>query len=231
MDASQAGQEIMTLSETAEYLQLAERTVLRMAQRGEIPAAKVASQWRFIRPLVREWLIARMQSLPSSSEVSGRPEKHFLPLVEVLRPELMTFDIQPGPKEDIFRQLVAPLLKTGFARNADHLLKSLVERERMMTTAIGHGIAVPHPRNPIADMFPEPAIAMGVCPRGTDFNAIDDQLVHVFFLICATRIEIHLQLMAGISWLSKQDVIMKLRGVSSPSEAIALLSAADAVSG
>ncbi len=223
----------MTLSETAEYLQLAERTVLRMAQRGEIPAAKIASQWRFIRPLVREWLVAQMQSLPlsSSSEVSGGSGKHLLPLAEVLRPELMTFDIHPGPKEDIFRQLLVPLLKTGFARNADLLLKSLVDRERMMTTAIGHGIAAPHPRNPIPDMFPEPAIAMGVCPQGTDFNAIDDQLVHVFFLICATRIEIHLQLMAKISWLSRQDVIMKLRGVSSPSEAMAVLAAADAVSG
>jgi len=139
--------EIMTLPEVAEYLHLAERTVLRMAQRGEIPAAKVASQWRFMKPLVRDWLAAQMQALPSSQpEGPASPEEVLLPLTEVLRPELMSFDLKPGSKESIFRQLLAPLLKTGFARDTNQLLKSLVDRERMMTTAVGHGIAVPHSR-------------------------------------------------------------------------------------
>jgi len=221
MDVSESAGEIMTLSETAAYLQLAERTVLRMAQRGEIPAAKVASQWRFMKPLLRDWLAAQMQVLPKGAP--GR-EEVLLPLTEVLRPEFMSLDLKPGPKESILRQLVAPLLKTGFARDTNQLLKSLLDRERMMTTAIGHGIAIPHPRRPIPGMFPEPAVAMGICAEGTDFDAIDDQRVHVFFLICATRVEIHLQLMARISWLSRQGIVAKLRDVSSPPEAMAVIS-------
>ena len=59
--------EMMTSAQVADYLQLAERTVLRMAQRGEIPAAKVASQWRFFRPIVREWVIAQMHGLPEGT--------------------------------------------------------------------------------------------------------------------------------------------------------------------
>lgn len=230
MDTEADNNEIMTLAEVAQYLQLAERTVLRMAQRGEIPAAKVASQWRFVRPLVREWLVAQMQTLPSAQlNGTGSREKTILPLAEVLHPELMTFDLKPGPKESIFRQLLAPLLKTGFARDTNHLLNSLIDRERMMTTAVGHSIAIPHPRKPIPGMFSEPAVAMGICPDGTDFQAIDDQLVHVFFLICATRIETHLQLMAKVSWLSRQNVLGRLRQSSSPEEAAAVVT--DAVEG
>ncbi|HUS90592.1 MAG TPA: PTS sugar transporter subunit IIA [Phycisphaerae bacterium] len=223
MDAEDSG-EVMTLTDVAEYLQLAERTVLRMAQRGEIPAAKVASQWRFLRPLVREWLVGHMQtfSLSSVTEASsGRPA--LLPLGEVLHADLMTFDIEPGPKESVLRQLMAPLVRTGFAKDPARLLAGLVDRERLMTTAVGHGIAIPHPRHTIAGMFPEPAIAVGLCPRGTDFRAIDDQLVHVFFLICATREEVHLQLMARLSWLTRrEEVVANLRQAGSAQQVLAL---------
>lgn len=207
--------EIMTVADVAEYLQLAEKTIVRMAQRGEMPAAKVASQWRFMRSLVREWIVAQMQTLPAGrlDDVAGRQDA-LLGLDEMIRPELMNLDIKPGPKEAVLRQIVGPLVQTGFAADPSRLLASLLERERMMTTAIGHGVALPHPRRPIAGMFPEPAIALGVCPGGTDFDAIDDQLVNVFFLICATREEIHLQLMAKVAWLSRRDVLGKLRTAS-----------------
>ncbi|HEB11433.1 MAG TPA: DNA-binding protein, partial [Spirochaetales bacterium] len=46
--------DIMTLSEVAQYLKLAEKTVLRMVHRGSIPAVKIASQWRFLRSVINE---------------------------------------------------------------------------------------------------------------------------------------------------------------------------------
>jgi len=125
----------------------------------------------------------------------------------------------------MLRQLLAPLLKTGFAKDTNLLLMSLLDRERMMTTAVGHGIAIPHPRRVVPAMFPEPSIALGICPDGTDFGAIDDQLVHIFFLICATREEIHLQLMANLSWFTRREgVIAKLSVASSPQEVSDLVS-------
>lgn len=225
MDAKGENNEVMTLTEVAEYLQLAERTVLRMAQRGEIPAAKVASQWRFIRSLVREWLVGQMQPFPSDEAMREAADSHqpLLPLSEVLRPELMTLNLKPGPKESILRQLAGPLLETGFARDPGRLANSLIERERMMTTAVGHGVAIPHPRRPIRGMFPQPAVALGICREGTDFQAIDDQLVHLFFLVCATREEIHLQLMANVSWVTRQEALADLRQVSTPEGAIRIL--------
>ena len=226
MEPGNANAEIMTLAEVAEYLQLAERTVLRMAQRGDIPAAKVASQWRFMRLLVREWLVGQMQAFPAQAITpTGDLKDPLLPLREILHPELMTFDLEPGPKESILRQLLAPLLRTGFAKDTNLLLTGLLDRERMMTTAVGHGIAIPHPRRLMSGMFPEPAVALGICPKGTDFGAIDDQLVHVFFLTCATREEIHLRLMANLSLLTRrEDMIAELRNSTSPPQVVALVS-------
>ncbi len=216
--------EIMTLSEVAEYLQLAERTVLRMAQRGEIPAGKVASQWRFVRPLVREWVVGQMQGFASSEPSPSGDHRHqLLPMTEVLHPELMSFDLSPAPKESILRQLLTPLLETGFAKDTNRLLQGLLDRERMMTTAIGHRIAIPHPRIPISNMFPEPAVALGICADGTDFQAVDDQLVHLFFLVCATRVETHLQLMAAVAWFARQPAIPRIESAKSSHEVMGIV--------
>ena len=125
--------EVMTLTETAEYLQLSEKTVLRMCQKGEIPGAKIASQWRFMRSVLRDWLAGQMQTIQMS-----RLKKFAQPLSlhELMSPDLIILDIQPDSKIPVLKQLVAPLKKTAFARNPQVLLKSLIERERMMTTAI-----------------------------------------------------------------------------------------------
>ena len=70
-------------------------------------------------------------------------------------------------------------------------------------------------------MFPQPAIAVGICPQGASFEAVDDQLVHIFFLICATREEIHLQLMAKVAWLTRQtDIVTALKQASSPQDVL-----------
>jgi len=222
MDIHNDTLEIMTLPQVAAYLQLAEKTVLRMAQRGDIPAAKVASQWRFLRPVIRDWLAGQMQSLPASrlKKVAGR-ENALLPLREVVRPSLVKLDMKPGPKESVLRQLVEPLTASGFIRDGARLLKGLLDREAMMTTAIGHKVALPHPRRSLQGLFPEPAVVVGICPEGTDFDAVDDQWVHLFFLICATREEIHLRLMATVGWLVRRDDLMtKLRSAASTEEVI-----------
>jgi len=49
-------EKLMTVKEVAEYLQLDEHTIYRMARKGEIPAYKVARQWRFKRELIEKWL-------------------------------------------------------------------------------------------------------------------------------------------------------------------------------
>jgi PTS system nitrogen regulatory IIA component len=218
--------EAMTVSEVAQYLQLAERTVLRMAQRGEIPGAKVASQWRFLRPLVREWLIGQMQALPEKAASRAAEEMGLRPLTDVIRRDLMVFDMTPGPKERILRQLVAPLLRAAAVRDSSRFLESLLARERMMTTGIGHGVALPHPRQPAPGMFTEPLVVLGICPEGTDFDAIDDEPVHVFFLICATRTEVHLDLMAKLAWLIRQPAIGALAHATNPNEAMAVVAGA-----
>src|SRR3989304_9808030 len=109
MDAMQAMKEVMTLEEVAEYLQVSEKSVLRMAQSGKIPAAKVASQWRFVRSVIDDWLMAQME-IPSVRSAPTRKEPPKLPsLTQLIPPTIMNLDISPDTKENVLKQLVDPL--------------------------------------------------------------------------------------------------------------------------
>ncbi|WP_028875591.1 helix-turn-helix domain-containing protein [Teredinibacter turnerae] len=48
--------DILTIKEVAEYLKVNERTIYRLANKGDIPAFKVANAWRFERAKIREWM-------------------------------------------------------------------------------------------------------------------------------------------------------------------------------
>ena len=149
MGPPNADDEIMTLAEVADYLQLAERTLLRMAQRGDIPAAKVASQWRFMRSLVDDWLITRMKTLPDRElENLIESEKLPVPLSALLRPELVRLDIEDVGVNRVLELLTDLLVQQNLLADARDFVDKLMEREDMVSTAIFPGIAVPHARKP-----------------------------------------------------------------------------------
>ena len=116
--------QIMTLSETAQYLKLAEKTLLRMVHRQEIPCAKVGNQWRFLRAMVDDWLISRMQVVPRN-DFGRLAEKNeeAVPLSRLIKPEYVVLSIQPDAKERVLAQLISPLEEKGILANTDAFLE------------------------------------------------------------------------------------------------------------
>ena len=216
---------IMTLGEMADYLRIAKRSLLRMARRGDIPATKVASQWNFMRTVVDDWLITKMKILPDSElEKLIESEKLPVPLTALLRPELIRLDIEDLGMENILKRLVEPLAKTGLVRDSQDLLNKLVEREDMVSTAIFPGIAVPHARKPEECPVREARIVVGVSRSGVDFNSLDGQSTHLFCLICADQVLLHLKIIAELALVFRRpDLIEKIKTAADPDEVLGIL--------
>jgi len=228
MDRIQAVKEVMTLEEVAEYLQVSEKSVLRMAQSGKIPAAKVASQWRFMRSVVDDWLMAQME-IPSVRSGPAKKELPKLPPLTLLMPaSIMNLGITPGPKEAVLKQLVEPLRTSRMLKQPRRFLDGVLERERLVSTAIGHGIAIPHPRRPLPGLFKEPLVALGVCREGTDFEALDHQRTYVFFLLCAPSEDVQLRLLARLIQVGRHiTAVESIKKATSPAAVTEALKAAD----
>ena len=191
---------IMTLSEVAKYLRLAEKTVLRMAHRGEIPCGKVASQWRFMQSVIDDWLISKMKVVPRndlSAVIESR--QSLVPLSRLVREDFIVPRIYPGTKERVLKQLVQPLTQEKLIQSAEVFIENLMKRERIVSTGIGGGIAVPHLRNPQDNPEGGPYLVVGICSEGTDFKALDGQKTHLFFLLCTDSVTVHLRVLARLS--------------------------------
>jgi len=191
---------ILTLSEVAKYLKLAERTVLRMAHRGEIPCAKVASQWRFVQSVIDDWLISKMKVVPKndlSAVIESR--QSLVPLSRLMQEDFIVPQMLPGAKEQVLRQLIQPLVQEKLVQDAEAFIKKLMKREHIVSTGIGAGIAVPHLRNPRDNPEGGPYLVVGICSEGTDFKALDGQKTHLFFLLCTDSITVHLRVLARLN--------------------------------
>jgi len=204
--------QVMTLAEVARYLKLAEKTVLRMVHKGEIPCAKVASQWRFLRPMIDDWLVAKMQVIPKN-DLARLIENgsDTVPLSRLIREELIVLDVRPGGKQEVLGQLVQPLVENNLVDEKERFLEKLMDRERMVSTAVGRGVAVPHLRNPRENPGGGPVLVVGICRAGTDFGSPDGEKTHLFFLICTDSEVVHLRVLARFnSIVRKGDTVSGL---------------------
>ena len=217
--------EIMTLAELANYLKVAEKTVVRMAREGKIPGTKVASQWRFMRSMVDEWLQQRMKPITRTNLFQlllTAPE--VVPISRLVSPELMIFNVAPGPVPRVLEQLIKPLEDHGLVEDRKQYLELLNKRERLHSTAIAKHVAIPHARSPAGTGLKRSALVVGICPEGTDFGADDKDLTHIFILICSADEVVHLRLLAKISrLLNKKKIIERLKNCSNSEQVIALL--------
>ncbi|MDP6630656.1 MAG: PTS sugar transporter subunit IIA [Kiritimatiellia bacterium] len=222
---------VMTLQEVAAYLKVSEKTITRMVQAGELPGLKVSNQWRFIRAAIDDWLTRRMYNQASEqlAEVIQPPHEELsLPLL--LTPNRIILDLQPGPQEDVLARLVAPLIKEGTVTDPTRYMAALIGREKIVSTAIGDGVAIPHARDPEHSALAKSCMALGICRDGMPFGAIDKKPTKLFFLIGGTSTEDHLRLVARtMLMLRKPDFIDALVAAQTREVACELVATASGV--
>ena len=168
--------DILTIEEVAKYLRVSDRTVYDWAQKGEIPAGKIGTVWRFKKTEIENWVNARLSSSAFKSNDSEILVKN------ILSPERIVF-INHSSKHDAIVQLSDVLATAPQIKNASELTEEILKREELMSTAIGKGIAIPHVRlSSVTDLV----MAVGVCRKPiTDYQTIDDEPVDLLFMIAA----------------------------------------------
>ncbi len=121
---------------------------------------------------------------------------------EFLSPPAVVSDLKARDKQEVLRELSAALSRAHPTLKAERLVEVLREREKLGSTGIGEGVAIPHGKLPGLGQL---VAAFGVSRQGVDFEAIDGKPTHLFFALVAPENSagVHLKALARISRLFK----------------------------
>jgi len=88
----------------------------------------------------------------------------------------------------------------------EELRRQIMEREALVSTGVGHGIALPHPRNPaLAGTNAQPLVAIAFPVMPIDWNTQDGSKVHTVFLIISESAKQHLNTLSKINFLCQKE--------------------------
>jgi len=124
-------------------------------------------------------------------------------ICDVLQRKTILADLKAQNKKGILEELVAPVAEIANV-NSDALVKVLMERERLGSTGIGGGIGIPHGKLKNIDSL---VLGFGLSRKGVDFESLDGQPTHIFFLLITPENStgLHLKLLARISRILKDE--------------------------
>jgi len=109
-------------------------------------------------------------------------------------------------------------------KTSEEVFKQLQKREAMLSTAVGNGVAIPHPRDPNDKLFNRPSVIIARSIKGIEFSSPDQKRVHLFFMVCAPDVVLHLRLLSKIAKLLEgKDVFQKFMKANSKDEIIKIL--------
>jgi len=190
---------LMTIKQLATYLNVNERTVLKLVQEGLLPGVKVGNQWRFRRAMIDTWLDDQMLGITPRYVESPNPTepRRLLTLASCFEANHVLPELAARNKLSVVVELSAHAEQLGLVREATWFVGALVQRENVMPSAVENGLAFMHTlrRNP--QQVTRPFMILGRSKQGVDFDALDGKSTHLFFVLGLKYDELRLP------WLSK----------------------------
>jgi len=144
-------------------------------------------------------------------------------LSNILVPKQISLPLAAKDRDSAIRELLSLLDKNQLLTNFDEAYQAVLDREKIMTTGVGNGIAIPHCKHSSCPNF---AVAMGIHTEGIDFRSIDKKDVNIIFLLVGPENNpgLHIKLLSRISRLmSSDDLRDQVLETSSPEEMLELL--------
>ncbi|UEX89788.1 PTS fructose transporter subunit IIABC [Staphylococcus ratti] len=148
-------------------------------------------------------------------------------ITELLTKETIAMELDATDKNGAIEALAHQLNQAGKLNDLAGFIEGINNRERQSSTGIGEGIAIPHAK---VAAVAAPAIAFGKSQAGIDYDSLDMQPAHLFFMIAApeTGAQTHLDALAKLSGILMDEAVRaQLLKAASPEEVLAIINQAD----
>ncbi len=210
----------LTIREISKCLDLPLNTVERWIRQGRIPIRKVGDDCTFEKAVLENWAKTHHLSFSLSQKEKQNPAAS--------EPESLSAAMERGgvfyniSGDDTETVLKAAVSHISFLSQAarEELYERLLERERLTSTGIGKGIAVPHPRSPMSENLQHPVIITFFLEKPADFRAVDAQPVSVLFILLSPSTQTHLHLLSRLAFCLRNELFINFLKTNPASEAL-----------
>jgi PTS system nitrogen regulatory IIA component len=189
----------LTIRDAAAIFDVPEARIYRWIQDDDLPCRELNGRHYFNRTELLEWAAVRRVKFraglfqdPSHTPPAGES------LAEALEIGGIIVGLGGSDKREVLRNVVDRMhLPESFDRSVLHQL--FLARESTGSTAVGDGIAIPHPRSPVVLPVGRPMLSLCFLDQPIEFGAVDRQPVHTLFVLVTPTIRAHLRMLARIA--------------------------------
>ncbi len=199
----------LTVKDAAQLLQVSEKSIYRWLKQAAIPAYRMGGQHRFNRSELLEWATSKHMAV--SPDAFCEPEIDQLPMPlfsDALEAGGVFYRIDGKTRDEVLMQ-VSTHLRVPEDTDQKYLARTLIGRERLASTAIGDGIAIPHLRVPLFTQIARPSMTLFFLENPVDFYACDGGLVNILFTPLAPTQKTHLYLLSKLGFLLKNKAFKR----------------------
>ncbi|MDP6849432.1 MAG: PTS sugar transporter subunit IIA [Planctomycetota bacterium] len=200
----------LDLRQAAAKLGVSPDTLQRWARQGQLGMRRPGGELRFQEEELESWARKKGLSLRSQSDSTRTSveENCDQPLIAAISAGGLMRGVEGETPAGVLKNLVegAPLAKSV---DRSLLLERLLEREKMTSTGMGHGIALPHPRTPSQDFAMVPTVVIGLLQQPVDWMALDGERVHTALLLLSPNPKSHLQLLSRVAFILRDSSFCK----------------------
>lgn len=192
----------LTIKDISVLLLKPEKEIQALIKKKEIPAQTINDKLLFNKQQIIEWALSRNIPINISNH-EKMSEYHVETLNTILEESSFFYNCDLSEKTYI-EQMVNLL---DLEKNVDKgiIVQLLKNREELMSTAIGNGISLPHPRIPLMVGKNKPLINFFFPKESLDLKSLDGKPVHTIILMISQTIKQHLSMLAHLSFLLSQE--------------------------
>ena len=199
----------LKLKDVADMLKVSEKTVYRWVNDNLIPYYRINRQYRFNREEIKAWLLTSRIGQGETAADAVLAAKDKVDILSCIGRGGIYYRVAGDDVETVIRNAVA-IMPLPAELERETVIHQLLQREAMISTGLGDGIAIPHPHVPLLSNVGHESVSICFLDHPVDFKALDREPVFVLFVVLSANARRHLEMLAKLSYLCHQPLFREL---------------------